>query len=167
MPWLKSLQFRAGVLSVLILLASFFVRGGPTGAPAWLRAVADAARRGTLQPINWQQGQNLLMALAVAALLLGMKGYAVVTTGSTAMLSRAGVVNTTRWWRSAVSRTVSGPSVNSNAPSQPLKQWSTCRLVQSVSSPAWGWLWVGRLSADISQRLCAAKRMWVWGRLAK
>lgn len=51
------------------------------GAPAWLRATAEAARRGALHEINWRQGQNLLMALAVAALLvlalpLTLSGYA-------------------------------------------------------------------------------------------
>ena len=50
------------------------------GAPNWLRSSAAAARRGTLQDIPWRQGQNLLMALAVAALLvlvlpLTLSGY--------------------------------------------------------------------------------------------
>ncbi len=51
------------------------------GAPAWLRTVAGAARQATVQGIPWQQGQNLLMALAVVALLalvlpLTLSGYA-------------------------------------------------------------------------------------------
>jgi cytochrome b len=50
------------------------------GAPNWLRSTAAAARRGALQDIPWRQGQNLLMALAVAALLvlvlpLTLSGY--------------------------------------------------------------------------------------------
>ena len=42
------------------------------GAPAWLRSAAQAARHGTLQGVPWRQGQNLLMAVAVAALLVLM-----------------------------------------------------------------------------------------------
>ena len=37
------------------------------GAPAWLRSLPAAGASGP--PVNWRQGQNLLMALAVAALL--------------------------------------------------------------------------------------------------
>jgi cytochrome b len=49
-----------------------------TGAPAWLRSLRDAA---SLSAINWRQGQNLLMALAVVALMalvvpLTLTGYA-------------------------------------------------------------------------------------------
>ena len=48
-----------------------------TGAPAWLRSLAAASGWAT---INWRQGQNLLMALAVFALLvmvvpLTLSGY--------------------------------------------------------------------------------------------
>lgn len=51
------------------------------GAPDWLRDAAAAARRGALREINARQAQNLLMALAVAALLvlslpLTLSGYA-------------------------------------------------------------------------------------------
>jgi cytochrome b len=47
-------------------------------APAWLRSLAQAR---SLSGINWRQGQNLLMALAVVALLvlvlpLTLSGYA-------------------------------------------------------------------------------------------
>jgi len=47
-------------------------------APAWLRSLRTA---GTLSAINWRQGQNLAMALAVVALLvlvvpLTLSGYA-------------------------------------------------------------------------------------------
>ena len=49
-------------------------------APAWLRSAAQALRQGTAHGINWRQGQNLLMALAVLALLvlvvpLTLSGY--------------------------------------------------------------------------------------------
>ncbi|MDF1486450.1 cytochrome b/b6 domain-containing protein [Ramlibacter sp. H39-3-26] len=49
-----------------------------SGGPAWLKS---AARGGSLAAINWRQGQNLLMALAVAALLalvvpVTLSGYA-------------------------------------------------------------------------------------------
>ena len=49
-------------------------------APAIWRSLADAARRGTSQGVNWRLGQNLLMALAVVALLglavpLTLSGY--------------------------------------------------------------------------------------------
>lgn len=47
-------------------------------APAWLRSAAGAR---TLSRVNWRQGQNLLMALAVGALLMAavpltLSGYA-------------------------------------------------------------------------------------------
>ena len=53
-----------------------------SGAPAWLRSVAQARRQLTLAGINWRQGQNLVMALAVVALLvrvvlLTLSGYGV------------------------------------------------------------------------------------------
>lgn len=49
-----------------------------TGVPAWLRSLRGAA---SLSAINWRQGQNLLMALAVVALMvlvlpLTLTGYA-------------------------------------------------------------------------------------------
>jgi cytochrome b len=49
-------------------------------APAWLRSAVDTARRATVQGINWRQGQNLLMALAIVMLLvvtvpLTLSGY--------------------------------------------------------------------------------------------
>lgn len=49
-----------------------------TGVPAWLRSLRGAA---SLSTINWRQGQNLLMALAVVALMvlvlpLTLTGYA-------------------------------------------------------------------------------------------
>lgn len=40
-----------------------------TGAPAWLRSSAAALRQGAWAGINWRQGQNLLMSLAVVLLL--------------------------------------------------------------------------------------------------
>lgn len=55
------------------------------GAPAWLRALAQAARArplaGALRALPWRQGQNLLMALAIVLLLvlalpLTLSGYA-------------------------------------------------------------------------------------------
>jgi hypothetical protein len=39
-------------------------------APAWLRSAAQGLKPGTAPSINWRQGQNLLMALAVTAMLL-------------------------------------------------------------------------------------------------
>lgn len=49
-------------------------------APAWLRLAAQGLKSGTVLAINWRQGQNLLMALAVLALLvlvvpLTLSGY--------------------------------------------------------------------------------------------
>ncbi len=48
------------------------------GAPAWLRSLPKAT---SITPINWRQGQNLLMALAIVLLLamvvpLTLSGYA-------------------------------------------------------------------------------------------
>ena len=40
-----------------------------TGAPAWLRSSATALRQGAWANINWRQGQNLLMSLAVLLLM--------------------------------------------------------------------------------------------------
>lgn len=40
------------------------------GAPNWLRAAGQSFQQGSLAGIPWRQGQNLLMALAVVALLL-------------------------------------------------------------------------------------------------
>jgi cytochrome b len=50
------------------------------GAPAWLRSAAQGFRDRATQGISWRQGQNLLMALAVVALLvlvvpLTLSGY--------------------------------------------------------------------------------------------
>ena len=52
-----------------------------SGGPAWLRGVAQAVHRQSPTPIPWRQGQNLLMALAIVALLvlvvpLTISGYA-------------------------------------------------------------------------------------------
>ena len=49
-------------------------------APAWLRSAAQGLKPGTAPGINWRQGQNLLMALAVTAMLvlvvpLTLSGY--------------------------------------------------------------------------------------------
>ena len=49
--------------------------------PRWLKSLATTASDGSLAGINWRQGQNLLMALAVVALLvlvlpLTLSGYA-------------------------------------------------------------------------------------------
>ena len=50
-------------------------------APQWLKSAVANASAGTLAKLNWRQGQNLLMALAVVALLalvvpLTLSGYA-------------------------------------------------------------------------------------------
>jgi cytochrome b len=50
------------------------------GAPAWLRSAAQELKGGSVLAVNWRQGQNLLMALAVLALLglvlpLTLTGY--------------------------------------------------------------------------------------------
>lgn len=52
-----------------------------TGAPAWLRSAWAAMRSPSAAPLNWRHGQNLLMALAILALLvlvlpLTVSGYA-------------------------------------------------------------------------------------------
>ena len=51
------------------------------GAPAWLRTARQSLQRKSLAGVNWRQGQNLLMALAIVALLvlvlpLTLSGYA-------------------------------------------------------------------------------------------
>jgi cytochrome b len=78
----------AGLLAFRLLYGLFGPRQAGLGpmlrklnsAPAWLRSVAHAARQRTIQGINWRQGQNLAMALAVVALLvmavpLTLSGY--------------------------------------------------------------------------------------------
>lgn len=52
-----------------------------SGAPAWLRSATDSLRQGSLAGINWRQGQNMLMALAVVLLMamvvpITLTGYA-------------------------------------------------------------------------------------------
>jgi cytochrome b len=52
-----------------------------SNAPKWLKSLTAAVPNGLLSSINWRQGQNLLMALAVVALLvlvlpLTLSGYA-------------------------------------------------------------------------------------------
>ena len=76
----------AGLLAFRVLYGLFGPRQAGLGllwrklgsAPAWLRSLRSA---GSLSAINWRQGQNLLMALAVWALLvlvlpLTLSGYA-------------------------------------------------------------------------------------------
>lgn len=78
----------AGLLAFRVLYGLFgprHARLGPlfrklAGAPAWLRSFGDAIRRGSLRGTSWRQGQNLLMALVVAAVLvlvlpLTLSGY--------------------------------------------------------------------------------------------
>ena len=78
----------AGLLAFRVLSGLFGPRHARLGpmfrklgsAPAWLRSMADAARQGSVQGINWRQGQNLLIAGAVVALLalvvpLTLSGY--------------------------------------------------------------------------------------------
>ena len=78
----------AGLLAFRVLYGAFGPRHAALGlmfrklgtAPAWLRSVALAARQQTMQGVNWRQGQNLAMALAVVALLvmvvpLTLSGY--------------------------------------------------------------------------------------------
>lgn len=68
----------AGLLAFRVLYGSFGPRHARLGlmfrklggASAWLRTAGDAARNGTIEGINWRQGQNLLMALAALALLV-------------------------------------------------------------------------------------------------
>ena len=52
-----------------------------SGAPAWLRAARQSLQQKSLAGVNWRQGQNLLMALLIVALLvlvlpLTLSGYA-------------------------------------------------------------------------------------------
>lgn len=59
---------------------SLMLRKLSTG-PQWLKSLASTASSRSLSSINWRQGQNLLMALAVVALLvlvlpLTLSGYA-------------------------------------------------------------------------------------------
>ena len=78
----------AGLLAFRVLYGLFGPRQAGLGllwrklgaAPAWLRSIRAAVPRGSLAGVNWRQGQNLLMALAVAALLvlvvpLSLSGY--------------------------------------------------------------------------------------------
>lgn len=51
------------------------------GAPAWLRTLSQARSASQVSQVNWRQGQNLLMALAVVLLLvlvvpITLSGYA-------------------------------------------------------------------------------------------
>ncbi|MFP8781221.1 cytochrome b/b6 domain-containing protein [Hydrogenophaga sp. RWCD_12] len=76
----------AGLLAFRVLYGLFGPRQAGLGllwrklgsAPAWLKSLRTA---GSLTAVNWRQGQNLLMALAVVALLvmvlpLTLSGYA-------------------------------------------------------------------------------------------
>lgn len=76
----------AGLLAARVLYGLFGPRHARlgllwrklSGAPAWLRSVGAVK---SLSAINWRQGQNLLMALAVVALMLlvlplTLSGYA-------------------------------------------------------------------------------------------
>jgi cytochrome b len=78
----------AGVLAFRVLYGLLGPRHAGMGlmlrklasAPAWLRSAAQGLKMGTVPTINWRQGQNLLMALAVLALLvlvvpLTLSGY--------------------------------------------------------------------------------------------
>ena len=78
----------AGLLAFRVLYGWFGPRHAGLGvmlrklgsAPAWLRAAAQGLKGGTPLGINWRQGQNLLMAVAVVALLalvapLTLSGY--------------------------------------------------------------------------------------------
>ena len=52
-----------------------------SSAPDWLRSTAEALRQAAFADINWRQGQNLLMALAVVLLMamvvpITLTGYA-------------------------------------------------------------------------------------------
>ena len=68
----------AGLLAFRVLYGLFGPRQAGLGlmlrkltsAPAWLRSAAQGLRTGEVLGINWRQGQNLLMALAVFALLV-------------------------------------------------------------------------------------------------
>lgn len=67
----------AGLLAFRVLYGVFGPRHARLGlmlrrlgsAPAWLRSIAQAFRQPTIQGVNWRQGQNLVMAVAVVALL--------------------------------------------------------------------------------------------------
>jgi cytochrome b len=67
----------AGLLAFRVLYGLFGPRQAGLGllwrklgaAPAWLRSIRAALPRRSLAGVNWRQGQNLLMALAVVALL--------------------------------------------------------------------------------------------------
>ena len=78
----------AGLLGFRILYGLFGPRQAGLGllwrklgsAPAWLRSATQALQQRTIRGINWRQGQNLAMALAVVALLvlvvpLTLSGY--------------------------------------------------------------------------------------------
>lgn len=78
----------AGLLAFRVLYGLFGPRQAGLGlmlrklasAPAWLRSAAQALKAGSVLGINWRQGQNLLMALVVLALLvlvvpLTLSGY--------------------------------------------------------------------------------------------
>lgn len=78
----------AGLLAFRVLYGLFGPRSARlgvlwrklSGAPAWLRATASSLRQGQWQAINGRQGQNLLMAAGVMALLvlalpLTLSGY--------------------------------------------------------------------------------------------
>jgi cytochrome b len=78
----------AGLLAFRVLYGLFGPRQAGLGllwrklgaAPAWLRSIRSAATVGSLGGVNWRQGQNLLMALAVVTLLalvvpLSLSGY--------------------------------------------------------------------------------------------
>lgn len=78
----------AGLLAFRVLYGLFGPRHAGLGlmlrklasAPSWLRSAARGLKTGTVLSINWRQGQNLLMALAVLALLvlvfpLTLSGY--------------------------------------------------------------------------------------------
>ena len=79
----------AGLLGFRLLYGVFgprhaqlgLLRRKLAGAPAWLRSVLGAARQQGAVPVNWRQGQNLLMAAGIMALLalvlpLTLSGYA-------------------------------------------------------------------------------------------
>jgi cytochrome b len=78
----------AGLLGFRILYGLFGPRQAGLGllwrklgsAPAWLRSATQALRQRSVRGVNWRQGQNLAMALAVVALLvlvvpLTLSGY--------------------------------------------------------------------------------------------
>ena len=79
----------AGLLAFRLLYGVFGPRQAGLGmllrklsvGPAWLRATRQSLQQKSLDTINWRQGQNLLMALAIVALLvlvvpLTLSGYA-------------------------------------------------------------------------------------------